>query len=126
LSGYAGTGKTTIMKFLHAYLRAQGTAPVYAAPTNKAAIVTTENNRDARSMTINKLLNLPVRYDPTQHKLDLSELHMDIEDMHLPDGVGSNTVVIIDESSMIDDSLLEVINYFKPFVKGIVFMGDAA
>ena len=126
LSGYAGTGKTTIMKFLHAYLRAQGTTPVYAAPTNKAAIVTIENNRDARSMTINKLLNLPVRYDPTQHKLDLSELHMDIEDMHLPDGVGSNTVVIIDESSMIDDSLLEVINYFKPFVKGIVFMGDSA
>ena len=35
LSGYAGTGKTTIMKFLHAYLEAQGNPPVYAAPTIK-------------------------------------------------------------------------------------------
>ena len=126
LSGYAGTGKTTIMKFLHAYLEAQGNPPVYAAPTNKAAAVTVENNPNARSMTINKLLNLPVFYDPTQDKLDLSKLKMITEDMHLPDGVGFETVVIIDESSMIDDSLLAAINMIKPFVKGIIFMGDAA
>ena len=126
LSGYAGTGKTTIMKFLHAYLEAQGNPPVYAAPTNKAAAVTVENNPNARSMTINKLLNLPVFYDPTQDKLDLSKLKMITENMHLPEGVDSSTVVIIDESSMIDDSLLEAINLVKPFVKGIIFMGDAA
>lgn len=126
LSGYAGTGKTTIMKFLHAYLEAQGNPPVYAAPTNKAAAVTVENNPNARSMTINKLLNLPVFYDPTQDKLDLSKLKMITENMHLPDGVGFETVVIIDESSMIDDSLLTAINMIKPFVKCIIFMGDAA
>lgn len=126
LSGYAGTGKTTIMKFLHAYLEAQGNPPVYAAPTNKAAAVTVENNPNARSMTINKLLNLPVFYDPTQDKLDLGKLKMVTEDMHLPEGVDTETVVIIDESSMIDDSLLTAINMIKPFVKGIVFMGDAA
>lgn len=126
LSGYAGTGKTTIMKFLHAYLEAQGNPPVYAAPTNKAAAVTVENNPNARSMTINKLLNLPVFYDPTQDKLDLSKLKMVTEDMHLPEGVDSETVVIIDESSMIDDSLLAAINMIKPFVRGIIFMGDAA
>lgn len=126
LSGYAGTGKTTIMKFLHAYLEAQGNPPVYAAPTNKAAAVTVENNPNARSMTINKLLNLPVFYDPTQDKLDLSKLKTITENMHLPEGVDSSTVVIIDESSMIDDSLLEAINLVKPFVKGIIFMGDSA
>ena len=126
LSGYAGTGKTTIMKFLHAYLEAQGNPPVYAAPTNKAAAVTVENNPNARSMTINKLLNLPVFYDPTQDKLDLSKLKMVTEDMHLPEGVDAETVVIIDESSMIDDSLLAAINMIKPFVRGIIFMGDAA
>ena len=126
LSGYAGTGKTTIMKFLHAYLEAQGNPPVYAAPTNKAAAVTVENNPNARSMTINKLLNLPVFYDPTQDKLDLSKLKMVTEDMHLPEGVDSETVVIIDESSMFDDSLLEAINMIRPFVRGIIFMGDAA
>ena len=126
LSGYAGTGKTTIMKFLHAYLEALGEPPVYAAPTNKAAAVTVENNPYARSMTINKLLNLPVFYDPTQDKLDLSKLKMVTEDMHLPEGVGPKTVVIIDESSMIDDSLLEAINMVRPFVRGIIFMGDAA
>jgi hypothetical protein len=47
LSGYAGTGKTSIISIFNKYLNSIGIEPLFSAPTHRANAVTKMNNPDS-------------------------------------------------------------------------------
>ena len=63
LKGYAGTGKTTLMRTLASILRHVQMRPVLAAPTGRAAKVL-QGQMKRRAFTLHRLLYLTVR-DPS-------------------------------------------------------------
>lgn len=137
LKGYAGTGKTTLIKFLCEYLQENEIDFLLTAPTGRAArILSSKTNLQAK--TIHSTI-----YSP-----DLSLFENDFVDEKLlfttkPNNDMENTVMIIDESSMITDqidndsnllfgsgSLLDDIFNFLNITSSlrnkIIFVGDPA
>ena len=95
LKGYAGTGKTFLLKGLANYFKAVGRQFKLMAPTGRAAMVIGEKTKTAAYTIHRSIYNLGELEDDEhtfkfQYKLNLNE-----------DSV--NTVYIIDESSMISD-----------------------
>lgn len=125
LAGYAGTGKTTMIKFLHKFIESQGLLPVYSAPTHRANAVTQQNNPNAIVLTLHSFFGLRPTIDLTKDTLDLKNLQTELSGKQ-SDLLSTNTILIIDESSMIDDSLYDLIEMFKNQLGGIIFMGDSA
>ena len=137
LTGKAGTGKTTVVvQFLeelsnyNIFLRKTGarakTYTVYmTAPTNKATAVLRsmeENfelpNINVEAMTTHSLLNLKLKNDYQTGKKHL----MQSETVYLAQGF-EESIVIVDEYSMVDDALLEYIVRDLGKCK-IIFLGD--
>lgn len=120
LKGYAGTGKSTLCCEL---LKAeQGHKFALTAPTNKAMRVLNSmrirENLKVKCFTIHSILNLTPKEREGQIVLEQSE----------DPNLNSWSVIIIDECSMINAELMEIIleipeNY--PKMK-IIFMGDSA
>lgn len=127
LSGSAGTGKSSIVKVLMAYVDKKykdgGTQIVLAAPTHKAKIVLNRLAATSITKTLHKLLGL---------KPDVSITHFDAKDLQFyinlildlfPTG---KTVYIIDECSMINDHLFElVIDKLAQNGDKVIFIGDS-
>lgn len=123
LSGYAGTGKTYLVKALIEYLENENIDYTLCVPTHKAKTVL-ERFTSRSAMTLHKLLALSP--DIEILKLDLNYLKFltrDIKLMMFPiDGV-----VICDESSMVNDDLFDLlIEKSKTFKSKIIFVGDKA
>lgn len=104
LKGYAGTGKTFITKGLTDYLDILGRSFTLSAPTGKASKVlakkTEKNAKTIHSLIYSK--NKLVEYRD-ENKPDTYKFYLDLKTNELP----TNTVYIIDESSMISDKYMD-------------------
>lgn len=125
LQGYAGTGKTTIMKVFDKYLNNRFLKPLYVSPTHKANAVTRANNPEAIAKTIHSLLGLSPDYDVLKDSFNLANLKFSSTS-----GMSSdvkNTIIIVDESSMLEDSLTDyLVEKSKIDNNKIIFIGDPA
>lgn len=123
LSGYAGTGKTFLVKALIENLESNRISYELCVPTHKAKTVLERfTSRDA--MTIHRLLALSPNIEIL--KLDLNYLKFLTRDnklMMFPiDGI-----VVCDESSMVNDDLFDLLlEKAQQFRSKIVFIGDKA
>jgi hypothetical protein len=127
LIGYAGTGKTTIMRLLVEYLVRHKFKPlVLAAPTHRAKSVLTKSAGKYVSkedcMTLHAMLKLKPTFD--MENLDLKNLDFNKEgDDKIPDG----GFVIVDEASMLNDGLCVVLESLCQSREAkLLFVGDPA
>lgn len=117
LSGYAGTGKTYILKyFLDNHFKR---SVVVTAPTHKAVRVV-ENHLNRKSKTLQSLLGLRLNTDLASFDISSPSFTQAgieyIKDYHL---------IIVDESSMINKGLYEfLIERAKLYGTKILFVGD--
>ena len=125
LSGFAGTGKTFLsMRFL-AQVEAAGLCWTVVAPTHKAVGVLRRHLEWAQlsptwyPSTIHRLLRLRLRRERDLERCEETEqTALALEHLGL---------VLIDEASMVDSSLLEIsLRCAHPFRTRLVFVGDPA
>ncbi|MDP7195979.1 MAG: AAA family ATPase [SAR202 cluster bacterium] len=143
LKGYAGTGKTTLLYGVSRYLAANKRNFKLMAPTGRAAKVIAEKTK-FNAYTIHKSIysmdNLK-EYKETEE--NGSETFKYFFELHDNDDT-TNTVYIVDESSMVSDQyseseffrfgsglllhdLLEYISFTTPKIaRQIIFIGDSA
>jgi hypothetical protein len=133
LKGYAGTGKTFLISRIIEYLGIvkRGYQIAVTAPTNKAVNVL-KNNRGADGVfQRDGHINSQIRYATIHKLLGLREqISADGEQIFVTDKTSKNALsgyklVIVDETSMLDDLLFKQIMEYGDKVK-IIFMGDPA
>lgn len=121
LSGQAGTGKTALAKFIKKWAEEQFGVWVYVtATTNKAAAVLTASmpEEDAAG-TIYSLLGLRVTNNFATGRQYLSRNHSN-------DPPNRNSLVLVDEASMVDPELMDHINdAVQDLGLKVLFIGDA-
>ena len=128
LSGYAGTGKSTIIGIFSKWLdhRIGRGNIVYTAPTHRANVITKQNNPNANVYTLSALFGFTPDTDIAmeQGSLDLRELEFRAKNqMKYEPG----QLIIIDEASMVQDGLYEYIQ--KIVAKdgvSVIYVGDSA
>lgn len=123
LSGYAGTGKSTIIKYLVEYLENQHIDYILCAPTHKAkGVLKFFTDRDA--VTLHQLLALTPNIEI--FNLDYTQLlFLTNRNKSLQIPVGG--VVICDEASMINDDLFQLLlDKCKAYNSKVIFVGDIA
>ena len=123
LSGYAGTGKTTIAGIFYEWLKRKIDAPIiFSAPTHRANAVTRQKTPGAKVMTLQSLLGLRPDIDITEVDFNLRSLKFaQAGDIKMPDG----SIIFIDESSMIQDSLYDLLQTVAAEKDSqIIYMGD--
>lgn len=122
LSGYAGTGKTSLMEMLAAKMKKQRRNIVFSASTNKAAAVLRDRVKKSgfTAQTLNKVFGIQVEVDNSK-PYDASNLVNKLRDANIDPG----TVVVIDESSMINEENYNILNGIaaKNGLK-IIYVGD--
>lgn len=124
LSGYAGTGKTTVISVLDKYLKNRRIPTVYLAPMHRANAVTMMMNPDVSANTIHSFLNIRPDIDISKDTFDVSSIRFDDTAFSTE---SSGDLLIIDESSMIPDSLVDILTQFASRSgKLIIFVGDSA
>lgn len=107
ISGYAGTGKSTLVKFIISALDVEESKVAYAAYTGKAAEVLRKKG-NPNAMTLHRLLydSIPRPaggfYRKPKTKLDY-------------------TIVVVDEVSMVPKSMIDLLLAHKVYV---IFLGD--
>ena len=146
LKGYAGTGKTTLMRFLISELRKRSVCFTLLAPTGRAAkVLSNITGREARTIhsmiysfsKLNKDLS-----SVTENDLNIDatgQLYLNFEPVVLNDESAPPMVYIVDESSMVADEeekiitqakfgngklLTELMNYDKRPSSKFIFVGD--
>jgi hypothetical protein len=138
LRGYAGTGKTTMVKVIADYL-AQSRDVVLMAPTGRAArVLTAKTGREA--VTIHKAIYGKVCVESKKVK-DVADSEFKFIFPIIQNDHGGNIVSIVDEASMVcsrkiehelfvfgTDNLLEdLMTYVRPSFGGkVIFVGDPA
>lgn len=121
ISGWAGTGKTTLMEIVQKRYWMTHTVH-FAATTHKAAGVLKEKV-GKRVFTVNSLFGIMIETDMEGENYDVSKKARKLSD----DKVKPNSIIIIDEASM-----LSVQNYIDVVLKAkerkckIIFIGDSA
>lgn len=123
LSGYAGTGKTTIIKkAIDTFLPS---SIVVSAPTHKAKRVI-QATTGKEGVTIHSLLNIKPNFNIDNLNPNNLEFAIDKRDGKSPK-IASYKVVIIDEASMINKTLLKlIITQAEKYNVKVIFMGDLA
>lgn len=128
LSGYAGTGKSTIIGIFSKWLdhRIGRGNIVYTAPTHRANVITKQNNPNANVYTLSALFGFTPDTDIAmeQGSLDLRELEFRSKNQVK---YGPGQLIIIDEASMVQDGLYEYIQ--KIVAKdgvSVIYVGDSA
>lgn len=106
LSGYAGTGKTTIMSIFDKYLASKGITPFYSSPTHRANAVTKLNNPSARVMTLHALFGLGPEIKFEDGNYSLRDLQMAQKNKAK---INRGDILIIDEASMVNKTLYDFI-----------------
>ena len=126
LSGYAGTGKTSLMEMVAKKCRQEGKDVIFCASTNKAAAVL--NDKVSRShfeaKTLHKIFGITVSPNLDTKHYDAKQLQAALKSQ---DELIEGSTVIIDESSMINQWEYDVIKgkAEKANCK-IIFVGDEA
>jgi hypothetical protein len=114
LAGYAGTGKTTIAENIAKYAKEAGKSVLVIAPTNKAAKVLNDKLKSTGVGSVASTIHKTIYGEPNE--FGEWEKSSDIK----------NSVVIIDESSMIEKSLMEdLLSSTKNKNNVLIFMGDS-
>lgn len=128
LSGYAGTGKSTIIGIFSKWLdhRIGRGNIVYTAPTHRANVITKQNNPNANVYTLSALFGFTPDTDIAmeQSSLDLRELEFRSKNQVKYE---PGQLIIIDEASMVQDGLYEYIQ--KIVAKdgvSVIYVGDSA
>ena len=128
LSGYAGTGKSTIIGIFSKWLdhRIGRGNIVYTAPTHRANVITKQNNPNANVYTLSALFGFTPDTDEAmeQGSLDLRELEFRSKNQVKYE---PGQLIIIDEASMVQDGLYEYIQ--KIVAKdgvSVIYVGDSA
>jgi len=116
LAGYAGTGKTTIAENISNYANASGRPVVIMAPTNKAAKVLNDKLKAANVQTGEAV---------TIHRAVYGEPDP-ITGEWIPKADLKNSLIIIDESSMISKPVMDdLLQNTENRNNIVVFMGDS-
>lgn len=125
LSGYAGTGKTSLMEIIAKKGRKQHRPVVFCASTNKAAAVLNERVSEAgfKASTLNKVFGISVEVDSNSNTYNARNLVNVLRDADIMPG----TTVIIDEASMINEENYNILNNIaKQNSLKIIYVGDSA
>lgn len=128
LSGYAGTGKSTIIGIFSKWLdhRIGRGNIVYTAPTHRANVITKQNNPNANVYTLSALFGFTPDTDIAmeQGSLDLRELEFRSKNQVKYE---PGQLIIIDEASMVQDGLY---GYIQKIVAkdgvSMIYVGDSA
>ena len=128
LSGYAGTGKSTIIGIFSKWLdhRIGRGNVVYTAPIHRANVITKQNNPNANVYTLSALFGFTPDTDEAMEResLDLRELEFRAKNQVKYE---PGQLIIIDEASMVQDGLYEYIQ--KIVAKdgvSVIYVGDSA
>ena len=125
LSGYAGTGKTSLMEIIAKKGRKQHRPVVFCATTNKAAAVLNERVSKAgfKADTLNKVFGISVEVDSNSSTYNARNLVNVLKDADITPG----TTVVIDEASMINEENYGILNNIaKRNSLKIIYVGDEA
>ena len=121
VSGWAGTGKTTLMEIVNKRYWMSHTVH-FCATTHKAAGVLKEKVGKKVS-TVNSLFGIMIETDMEGEKYDVSKKARNLSD----DKVKPNSIIIIDEASMLSiQNYIDVILKAKEKKCKIIFIGDSA
>lgn len=120
LKGYAGTGKTTILKLIDSYLRKKGESVKYSSPTHRANSVMRSKNKNKDVYTLHALFGLSLELN--LDKFDAKDANFkQNNDIKLSYG----DFLVIDESSMINDELYKfIVNSSEQMGVKVLFVGD--
>lgn len=123
LSGSAGTGKTTIIREFLDYLDDEQISYALAAPTHKAKLVI-EALTGAEAQTIHQLLALSPNIEI--FALDYRDLVFETsKSSYASLTIPYNGVVIVDEASMINDDLFQLLlDKCSKAKSKIIFVGE--
>lgn len=122
LSGFAGTGKTTLMSIFDKFLHRKYIYPFYSAPTHRANAITKLNNPTASVLTLHSLFGLGINI-----KLEGDDYDLKNVDFKKNNGtkIGYGDTLIIDESSMVTDNLYDFIqSAIKQLNLKVIYVGD--
>lgn len=122
ISGWAGTGKTTLMEIVKGRYWQSGPNIHFAATTHKAAaVLKTKVNK--KVSTVNSLFGILVEVDMDQEQFDVSKKKRKLDTEKLTAG----SLVVIDEASMLsEENYHDVIQKCKDFNCKVIFIGDSA
>lgn len=121
ISGWAGTGKTTLMEIVNRRYW-MGHTVHFAATTHKAAGVLKEKV-GKKVFTVNSLFGIMIETDMDGENYDVSRKARKLSD----DKVKPNSIIIIDEASMLSiQNYIDVILKAKERKCKIIFIGDSA
>lgn len=124
ISGYAGTGKTTMIGIFNKWLNHIGINPIFSSPTHRANAVTKMNNPNANVKTLHSIFGLSPIVDLENGVYDLRKLTS--QQINSPK-IKGNQLLIIDESSMVSDTLYKFIDEFKKNNSiQVIYVGDPA
>jgi len=141
LKGYAGTGKTTLMRFFIEHLETIKKHYILLASTGRAAkILSNLTHTDAQTIhsLIYKLEDLNKDLSEVDEEPD-GQLYLSFKPTSINDNLPGQTIYIVDESSMISDTdnelivqaqfgsgrlLKELLDYDKRPESKFIFIGD--
>jgi exodeoxyribonuclease-5 len=126
LSGGAGTGKTATLKEFIEYLDDEEVPYVLAAPTHRAKLVLEALTDAKKTYTLHQLLSLSPNIEIFE--LDYRDLLFKVEEAFdsKNSAIPYKGIVIIDEASMINDDLFDLLlKKCREFKCKIVFSGDS-
>lgn len=118
LTGAAGTGKTYTLKEIVEYVLMKGIKPVVTAPTNKAVKV------------LKKMVDLPVTFLTIHSALGMKEVINNDGSLSFKSDPKAGYpaeeygLIIIDEASMLDDTIFDELVQLSLRGKKILFVGD--
>lgn len=107
ISGYAGTGKSTLVRFIIDALQVSPSKVCYATFTGKAAEVLRKKGNE-NTMTLHKLLYDNIMLPAGGY-------------MHIPKKSLEYSVIVVDEVSMVPDFMMELLFKHKCYV---ICLGD--
>lgn len=125
LSGYAGTGKTSLMEMIAKKSQRLLKPVVFCATTNKAAAVLNDRVSKAgfKATTLNKTFGISVEVDTNSRTYNARNLVNNLKDVDITPG----STIIIDEASMINEENYKVLNDIaKKLHLKIIYVGDEA
>jgi len=114
LAGYAGTGKTTIAENIANYAQENGRQVHILAPTNKAAKVLNDKLKDAGVSTSAATIHRAIYGEPDE-----------VTGEWIPKTNLKNSVILVDESSMISKDVMADLLANSKNNNILVFMGDS-
>lgn len=121
LQGYAGTGKTTITRFIVQYLKKKGKNYALSSPTHRAKEVLQDLTGE-KAMTVAKVLGLSPGVDVENFNLVDKQFESKNE-IKIP----YRGVLIVDEASMVNDALFnKLVDLSAERGTKVLFVGDDA